>query len=51
MIYNIQGFSEYKDIVQVYHYHYHPFQDQIFENCIHHHLEGSRTVGQAKEHY
>src|ERR1700761_5346482 len=43
-----QGFSEYEDVIQIYHYY--SFRNQILENSVHHHLEGSRTIGQTEEH-
>ena len=44
----IQCLSEDEDIVQVDH-HY-TFRDEVFEDSIHHSLEGSWAIGQAKEH-
>ena len=45
----LQGFSEYGDFIQIYHYH--PFRDQVFKYCVHQHLEGGWAVGQSEEHH
>ena len=41
--------GEDKDVVQVDH-HY-TLGDEILEDVIHHHLEGSQAVGHPKEHH
>ena len=43
-----QSFCEDKDIIKVYHHH--SFEDQVFENSVHHGLEGGGTIGQSEEH-
>ena len=44
----LQSFCEDEDIIQVYHYY--AFRNEIFEDSVHYGLEGSWTIGQAKEH-
>ena len=44
----IQCLSENEDVFQIDH-HY-TFRNEVLEDPIHHSLEGSQTIGQAKEH-
>ena len=44
----LQCLSENEDVVQIDHYY--TFRDEVFKDPVHHSLEGSRTIGQAKEH-
>ena len=44
----LQSFCEDEDVIQVYHYY--TFRNEIFEYNVHYGLEGSWTIGQAKEH-
>ena len=43
-----QGLHEDEDVIQVYAYM--SLHDKVLENVIHHGLEGSRAVGESKEH-
>src|ERR1700735_2911857 len=43
-----QGFSEYKDVIQIYHYN--SFRDQVIEDAVHHGLKGGWAISQSKEH-
>src|SRR5437016_12564467 len=43
-----QGFREDKDAVKVYNDN--TISNELFEDIIHHGLEGGRAVGEAKEH-
>src|SRR5436853_6502875 len=43
-----QGFREDKDVVKVYNDN--TISNELFEDIIHHGLEGGRAVGEAKEH-